>query len=69
MKSLLKVLIFGLFISIISCAWGITTSGGSRGVGLSTTSSVVTSLISVFMLNFFLSYFLFDSLLSAFSSV
>nr|YP_009394272.1 hypothetical protein [Leptosiphonia brodiei]ARW62834.1 hypothetical protein [Leptosiphonia brodiei] len=66
-KSLLKVLIFGLFISMISCVWGITTSGGSRGVGFSTTSSVVTSLIAVFILNFFLSYFLFDSLLSAFS--
>lgn len=66
-KSLLKVLIFGLFISIISCVWGITTSGGSRGVGLSTTSSVVVSLISVFILNFVLSYFLFDNLLSLFS--
>nr|YP_009393861.1 hypothetical protein [Polysiphonia sertularioides]ARW62423.1 hypothetical protein [Polysiphonia sertularioides] len=66
-KSLLKMLIFGFVISMISCAWGLTTVGGSQGVGISTTSSVVTSLISVFLLNFILSYFLFDNLISSFS--
>nr|YP_010851556.1 hypothetical protein Ycf63 [Echinothamnion hystrix]WGH14542.1 hypothetical protein Ycf63 [Echinothamnion hystrix] len=65
-KSTLKILIFGLFISIISCVWGITTTGGSKGVGLSTTSSVVTSLIVVFILNFILSYFMFSDLVSSF---
>nr|YP_009395318.1 hypothetical protein [Polysiphonia infestans]ARW64298.1 hypothetical protein [Polysiphonia infestans] len=68
-KSSLKALIFGFCVSIISCVWGITTSGGSRGVGLSTTSSVVTSLLLVFILNFFLSYFLFDNLSSSFSAL
>nr|ARW60542.1 hypothetical protein [Polysiphonia sp.] len=65
-KSILKVLIFGLFISIISCVWGITTTGGSKGVGFSTTSSVVTSLISIFTLNFILSYFMFSNSSSSF---
>nr|YP_010851160.1 hypothetical protein Ycf63 [Aphanocladia delicatula]WGH14145.1 hypothetical protein Ycf63 [Aphanocladia delicatula] len=65
-KSTLKVLVFGLFISIISYVWGITTKGGSKGVGLSTTSSVVTSLTIVFILNFILSYFMFSDLVSSF---
>ena len=64
-KSLCKLSCFGLVISVISCVWGITTSRGSKGVGLSTTSGVVTSLIIVFMINFILSYFLFDTRLSA----
>nr|YP_009393248.1 hypothetical protein [Symphyocladiella dendroidea]ARW61810.1 hypothetical protein [Symphyocladiella dendroidea] len=66
LKSLLKTLVFGLFIAIISCVWGITTTGGSKGVGLSTTSSVVTSLLFVFILNFLLSYFMFNNLVSSF---
>nr|YP_009397376.1 hypothetical protein [Dasyclonium flaccidum]ARW66562.1 hypothetical protein [Dasyclonium flaccidum] len=61
-KSLFKTVVFGLFISLISCTWGMTTQGGSKGVGLSTTSSVVTSLLSVFVLNFILSYFMFNNL-------
>nr|ARW60135.1 hypothetical protein [Laurencieae sp.] len=65
-KSLLKTFIFALSTSVISCVWGITSIGGSRGVGLSTTSSVVTCLISIFILNFILSYILFDNLISSF---
>ena len=69
LKSLLKVVIFAFGISIITCVWGITTAGGSQAVGLSTTSSVVTSLLFVFILNFILSYVLFDNFLSVFSNV
>nr|YP_009398190.1 hypothetical protein [Thaumatella adunca]ARW67376.1 hypothetical protein [Thaumatella adunca] len=65
-KSIIKTLVFALFISLISCIWGITTKGGSKDVGLSTTSSVVTSLICIFILNFILSYVMFDNLLSLF---
>nr|YP_009398391.1 hypothetical protein [Lophocladia kuetzingii]ARW67577.1 hypothetical protein [Lophocladia kuetzingii] len=69
LKSLLKTVIFGLFIALLSCVWGMTATGGSKGVGLSTTSSVVISLISVFIIDFLLSYLLFDSLSSVFSSL
>lgn len=61
LKSLLKLAFFSLIISIISCVWGISTPRGSTGVGLSTTSAVVTSLVFVFMINFILSYLLFDN--------
>lgn len=65
-KSVLKTIIFAFFIGLISCACGITSLGGSRAVGFSTTSSVVNCLLMVFILNFILSYFLFDNLISSF---
>ena len=66
---MVKTLIVSLFISIISCVWGMTTKGGSQGVGLSTTSSVITSLISIFIVNFFLSYVMFSNLESSFQAL
>lgn len=68
-KSCLKIIIFGFFISVISCVWGLTTRGGSKGIGLSTTSAVVTSLLLVCMLDFILSYFLFSNLDSSFKTI
>nr|YP_009392416.1 hypothetical protein [Caloglossa monosticha]ARW60978.1 hypothetical protein [Caloglossa monosticha] len=64
-KSCFKSIIFGVFISVISCIWGITTKGGSKGVGISTTSSVVTSLLTVCILDFILSYYLFGNVESS----
>nr|QCI04564.1 hypothetical protein [Apoglossum ruscifolium] len=60
-KSCLKTIVFAFFISIISCVWGLTTTGGAKGVGISTTSSVVTCLLFIFILDFILSYLLFDN--------
>jgi len=60
-KSIIKMLIFAFFISLISCVWGLTSQGGAEGVGKSTTSAVVISLISVFILDFILSYYMFDN--------
>ena len=44
----------------ISCAWGFTTSGGAKGVGESTTSAVVISLVAIFVLDFGLSFAFFQ---------
>ena len=44
----------------ISCAWGFTTSGGAKGVGESTTSAVVISLVTIFVIDFILSYIFFQ---------
>nr|WMP11767.1 Probable ABC transporter permease protein Ycf63 [Laurencia australis]WMP11978.1 Probable ABC transporter permease protein Ycf63 [Laurencia australis] len=65
-KSVIKTVFFAFFIGLISCVWGITSLGGSRAIGLSTTSSVVNCLLIIFILNFILSYFLFDNLTSSF---
>nr|YP_009395929.1 hypothetical protein [Dasya naccarioides]ARW65115.1 hypothetical protein [Dasya naccarioides] len=69
LKSCFKTIIFGFFISVISCVWGLTTQGGAKGVGLSTTSSVVISLLSIFFVDFILSYCMFDNLDSVLSSL
>ena len=50
---------FGGVISVISCGWGQTTTGGAKGVGESTTASVVISLVAIFVVDFFLSMFFF----------
>jgi phospholipid/cholesterol/gamma-HCH transport system permease protein len=52
---LIKPLAFGLLIGLISCHKGLTTKGGTEGVGLSTTQAVVLSSISVIIADFFLS--------------
>lgn len=59
-KSSVKSLIFGLLIALISCSWGLSTNISSKGVGTSTTSSVVISLLVVFITDFILSYFMFS---------
>lgn len=56
---LFKAVIFGAMISIIACYKGLNTKNGAKGVGESTTSSVVTSLIAIFIVNYFLSIALF----------
>lgn len=54
-----KSFVFGLIISVIACYRGINTRGGAKGVGEATTSSVVTSLIALFVVNYFLSVLFF----------
>jgi phospholipid/cholesterol/gamma-HCH transport system permease protein len=54
-----KSLFFGMTISIIACYRGLSTTGGAKGVGEATTRAVVTSLIALFILNYFLSVLFF----------
>lgn len=56
----IKSVVFGGIISIVSCAWGVTTSGGAKGVGESTTSAVVISLVCIFIADFILSWLFFQ---------
>ncbi|KAF2304554.1 hypothetical protein P3X46_019915 [Hevea brasiliensis] len=59
-SAMIKSQVFGAIISIVSCAWGVTTSGGAKGVGESTTSAVVISLVGIFIADFALSYCFFQ---------
>lgn len=59
-SSMIKSWVFGGIISVVSCAWGYTTSGGAKGVGTSTTSAVVISLVCIFISDFFLSFLFFQ---------
>ena len=59
---LVKCLAYGAAIPIVSARAGLTTFGGSEGVGWATTSAVVNSSLAVIVLNFFISaagYFVF----------
>ncbi|PKK92341.1 MAG: hypothetical protein CVV64_00965 [Candidatus Wallbacteria bacterium HGW-Wallbacteria-1] len=55
-----KAAIFGCIISIIACHKGFATRGGAEGVGKSTTASVVTAIITILIVNYFLSTMLFN---------
>ncbi len=61
----IKGVVFGALIAIIGCSWGLTTTGGAKGVGQSTTTAVVTSLLAIFISNFFLSWVMFQGMGSA----
>lgn len=56
---LIKSSVFGAVIALVGCYKGMHTKMGAEAVGFSTTSSVVTSIILVFVLNYFLSTLLF----------
>lgn len=59
-SAMVKSTVFGGLISVISCAWGVTTLGGAKGVGESTTSAVVISLVCIFIADFVLSWCFFQ---------
>lgn len=56
---LVKSMFFGAIIAVIGCYKGLTTAEGAEGVGRATTGSVVTSMILIFISNYFLSYILY----------
>ncbi len=64
-SALIKAFCFGLLIAVIGCSWGLTTTGGAKGVGESTTTAVVTALLIIFVSNFFLSWLMFQGAGSA----
>ena len=59
---LVKPLAFGFLIGVVSCRTGLRTSGGTVGVGRSTTQAVVVSDILILAADFFL-----QKLIQAFS--
>jgi len=52
---LIKALVFGAVIGIISCYKGFNTQGGAEGVGKATTGAVVISCMMILILDYFLS--------------
>jgi phospholipid/cholesterol/gamma-HCH transport system permease protein len=56
---LVKALIFGLQIAVIACGWGLTTKGGPKEVGSSTTGAVVMILVTVALMDALLTKLMF----------
>ena len=57
-NGLFKAFIFAMAIGIISCHQGLITRGGPRGIGRSVTKAVVNSIVSILILDYFLTRFL-----------
>ncbi len=53
-KGLLKATVFGGIIAHVGCYVGFKTSGGARGIGESTTRSVVLSFVLIMVADYFL---------------
>jgi phospholipid/cholesterol/gamma-HCH transport system permease protein len=50
-QGLLKPLIFAVVVSMIGCFYGLRTTGGTQGVGRSTTQAVVAAIVLIFVLD------------------
>jgi phospholipid/cholesterol/gamma-HCH transport system permease protein len=57
-QGMVKPLIFGLIIATIGCYYGMTTRGGTQGVGRSTTQAVVMSSVLIIASDFVISRFM-----------
>jgi len=58
-KMLVKAAVFGLQIAVLACGWGLTTRGGPKEVGNSTTGAVVMILVTVSLMDVVLTQILF----------
>jgi phospholipid/cholesterol/gamma-HCH transport system permease protein len=55
-SGLFKAFVFGLLIAIISCSAGINATSGAMGVGNATRKAVRDSIITIIIVNYFLSW-------------
>jgi phospholipid/cholesterol/gamma-HCH transport system permease protein len=56
---LIKTLVFGLIVAVVSCQQGLRTRGGAVGVGSTTTRTVVLTMVLIYVANYFLTTWLF----------
>jgi phospholipid/cholesterol/gamma-HCH transport system permease protein len=52
---LLKPLVFGMILSLVGCHCGLRTTGGTQGVGVSTTQAVVSASVLILIFDLLLS--------------
>ncbi len=64
LAGLIKPLVFGFIIAVVGCYKGLNTRGGTVGVGLATTQSVVVSSTLVIVVDFLLTKLLIATLLN-----
>ncbi len=55
LQGLIKPIFFGFIIATVGCFYGMSTKGGTRGVGRATTQAVVTSSVLIIAVDFILS--------------
>jgi phospholipid/cholesterol/gamma-HCH transport system permease protein len=59
LMGLVKTPVFGMIIALLGCHFGMRTRGGTAGVGLSTTKTVVAISITILIADFFLTKLVF----------
>ncbi len=57
-QGLLKPFFFAVAIALVGCYFGLHTTGGTEGVGRSTTQAVVVASVLILILDFFITKFL-----------
>ena len=57
-QGLLKPFFFAIVIALVGCYFGLHTTGGTEGVGRSTTQAVVVASVMILVLDFFITKFL-----------
>ncbi|MBU4387666.1 ABC transporter permease [Candidatus Dependentiae bacterium] len=58
-NGIIKAVFFGLLLSLVSTYKGYTTTGGAKGVGISTTQSVVLANVIIFIADYILTALMF----------
>lgn len=53
-QGLLKPFVFAVIVALVGCYYGMQTTGGTQGVGRSTTKAVVVSSVWIFVVTFFI---------------
>jgi len=56
---LVKPVLFGFIISTVGCYYGMSTRGGTQGVGRATTQAVVASSVLILVVDFFVTKLIF----------
>jgi phospholipid/cholesterol/gamma-HCH transport system permease protein len=49
-------MVFGMIFASVGCYKGFNAKGGAKGVGRATTEAVVISLVTILVIDFFISY-------------
>jgi phospholipid/cholesterol/gamma-HCH transport system permease protein len=53
-KGVMKSVVFAIVIGVVSCHQGLQTIGGPRGIGRSVTKAVVNCIVTIVILDYFL---------------
>jgi len=56
---LIKPVLFGFIIATVGCYYGMSTQGGTQGVGRSTTQAVVAASVMILIVDFFVTKLIF----------
>ena len=57
-QGMIKPVFFAVVIALVGCYYGLSTTGGTEGVGRSTTQAVVVASVVILVLDFFITRFL-----------